>query len=420
MKFPRIPRLLVPLVVLVAASAAIAFALHRASGGNEIADDVVTLARMVRDPFVLWRDYRAAGLSDNWGSFPPLLPPVFSLLVAPWLRIAGGFWGFRLGVLSWTIAALFVLDALLRRAGGIPEERRRGLLLLFVLLPSVLGAIALIPQEEIYVSLFAAALYAAAAAGRWKLVPFLFVAAALAGKYFLLVLVPAAAFVSPAPWRRAAAWSALALGALAAYAAYHRIAHGLSPIVSHDVDPGSCLSIWALAWNVGFQPPQRAARAVSLVLAAVFALVFSRRSAARGRPLSFTFSGTIVGALMLLSVSYPGYILWAAPILPVAIGLMKRRPHRIGAAALAVLWGAGEWGANFFRGVALALGADRPAGKETLAAFAERLLGRGFPYGAAHVGFLCLVLAAGCGLLYILSTAPAEEEAFGRRGANQP
>ena len=337
-------RRLVPIAVLAAASMAAAYLLYRASGGNEIADDVVSLSRMARDPFILWRDYRAADLSDNWGSFPPLLPVVFSVLVAPWLAVAGDFWGFRLGVLSWTIVAVIVLDALLAREAGIPEGRRRRLLFLFVLLPSVLGAIALIPQEEIYVSLFAAALYAAAAAKRWRLAPPLLLAACLAGKYFLLVLAVPLALYSPAPRRNLAVWGALCLGALGAYVGYHQLAHGLLPIVSHDVDPGSCLSIWALAWKAGFQPPQRAARAASLVLAAVFALVFSRRSAARGRPLSFTFSGTIVGALMLLSVSYPGYILWAAPILPVAIGLMQRLPHRIWAAVLVVLWGAGEWG----------------------------------------------------------------------------
>ena len=420
MKSARIARLIVSLVVLAAASMAAAYLLYRMSGGNEIADDVVTLTRMVRDPFVLWRDYRAAGFSDNWGSFPPLLPPVFSILVAPWLRIAGDFWGFRLGVLSWTIAALFALDALLRRTGGIPEERRRGLLLLFVLLPSVLGAIALIPQEEIYVSLFAAALYAAAAAKRWRLAPPLLLAAVLAGKYFLLILAVPLALYSPAPRRNLLAWGALCAAALGAYVGYHRIAHGLAPIVSHDIGPGWGVSLWALLWNAGFQPAPRLVRILSLACVAVFAAVFAMRSRREGRPLVFSVSGTIVGTLLLLSLATPGYILWAAPLLPVAVGLMKRRAHRVWSIVLLFAWGVGEWGANFFRGVALALGADRPAGKETVAALAERLLGRGFPFALAHIGFLCLVLAAGCGLLYLLSTAPAEEEAFGRRGVNQP
>jgi len=159
-----IARVLVPLLVLVVSSLAIAWFLFRVSGGNEIADDAGELSRLVRRPFVLWSDYRAAGFSDAWGSFPPLFPLLFAPLVAPWLAIAGGFWGFRLGVFSWTVVAFFALDALLAREPGVPESRRRGLLFLFVLLPSVLGAIALIPEEEIYVSLFAAALYAAAAA----------------------------------------------------------------------------------------------------------------------------------------------------------------------------------------------------------------------------------------------------------------
>ena len=399
-------RVLVPVILLVVASLAIAFLLSRASGGSEIADDVVTLSRLVRSPFALWGDYRAAGFSDTWGSFPPLLPMLFSVLVAPWLAIAGAFWGFRLGILAWTIVALFALDALIGREQGIPAPRRRALLFLFVLLPSVLGTIALIPEEEIYVSLFAAALYAAAAAGRWRLVPFLLLATALAGKYFLLVLAVPLAVYSPAPRRNLIAWCALCAAALGAYVLYHRLAHGLLPILSHNVDPGSSLSIWALLWNLGIQPPLRLVRILSLVCVTIFAAAFSLRSKEKGRPLVFACSGTIVGTLALLSLSYPGYILWAACLLPVAVGLMKEKVHVFWSVALLFLWGVGEWGANFFRGVALALGTDRPAGKETIAAVAQRLLGSDFPFALAHVALLCLVLAAAAGLLHLLARAP--------------
>ncbi len=417
MKSDPLNRVIVPLIVLVAVSMAIVFLLSRVSGGKEIADDVATLSRLVRSPFALWGDYREAGFSDTWGSFPPLLPMLFSVLVAPWIVVAGTFWGFRVGVLVWTIVALFALDALLGREQGIPESRRRGLLFLFVLLPSVLGTIALIPEEEIYVSLFAAALYAAAAAKRWRPVPFLLLATALAGKYFLLVLAVPLAVYSPAPRRNLIAWCALCGGALAAYVLYHRFAHGLLPILSHDVDPGSSLSIWALLWNLGVQPPLRLVRILSLLGVAVFAAGFSLRFKKEGRPLVFAFAGTIIGTLALLSLSYPGYILWAACLLPVAIGLMKEKVHVFWAVALLFLWGVGEWGANLFRGVALALGADRPAGKEVIASFAQRLFGSDFPFALAHIVLLCLVLVAAAGLLHLLARAPTQSPVVRERTA---
>jgi hypothetical protein len=409
MKTGSIARVLVPLAILVVVSLTAIYLLDRLSGGNEIGDDVVTLTRLVRHPFALWGNYRAEGFSDNWGSFPPLFPALFSVLVAPWLAVAGDFWGFRIGVLSWTIVVLFVLDSLLARAPGIPEPRRRRLLLLFVLLPSVLGTIALIPQEEIYVSLFVVALYAAAAARRWSLMPFLLLLSIFAGKYFLLILALPIALYSPSPRRNLIAWSSLGVAALVAYVSYHRLAHGLMPILNHGTSPRSGISIWTLVWNVGVQPPLRLFTTCSLACVAVFAAVFCARSRRGGRPLVFTCAGTLVGMFALLSLASPGYILWAVPLLSVAIGLMKKKAHRAWSIALLVLWGVGEWGANFFHGVAFALGTDRPAGKETLASFAQRLFGSDFPFSLANVVFLALVFACAIGLLYLLSAAPTVE-----------
>lgn len=404
-----IGRILLPSFVLVAVSLAIVASLDRASGGKEIADDVASLSKMVREPFVLWGDYRAAGLSDNWGSFPPLFPPLFSILVAPFMLIAGDFWGFRLGVLCWAVVALVVLDALLVR-NRIPAERRMALEFLFVLLPSLMVTIAVIPEEEIFVSLFVAALFSAGASARWNLVTILFLVSTLAGKYFLLVLVPVLAVWSPSPLRNATIWFGLPLAALAAYAEYHKFSHGIMPIVSHDVNLGSYVSFWALAWNLGLRAPQNLAKILSALLAAAFAVILASRARVSRRPLAMVFSGTMVGSVMLISISAPGYILWGAPIYPVAVGLMEKKVHRLATALLLVLWGLGELGANFFRGVSLALAVDRPEGEERIASVAERLLGSHFPFSAAHIGFLFLVLACGCALVYLFSMAPALED----------
>jgi hypothetical protein len=414
----RARSLIVPLIVLVAVSLVAGAALHYVTRGGEIADDILSLRKFVQRPLILWGDYRAAGLSDNWGSFPPLFPPFFALLVYPWVRMDPGFWGFRLGVLSWALVALVAVAFLLERCASIPAGRRRSLLMVFALLPAVWGTVALIPQEEIFVSLFVVILFAAAAAGRWRLVPYLLLASVLAGKYFLLALAAPMAIASPAPRKNLVAWCALSAAALTAYVAFHRVAHGLLPIVGHVIDPHASISIWALLWNLGWTMPPRIINAISLVTVAIFVLLYARASIGRGRPLAFTFAGTLIGMLLLLSVAVPGYILWAVPVLLVSIGLMRERAHRVWVILLLFVWGASEWGANFFRGVALALGTDRPAGKETLASFAEHLLGGGFPFSLAHVAFLCLVVAAGLGLLGLLWSAPVHEETARRSGEN--
>ncbi len=90
---------------------------------------------------------------------------------------------------------------------------------------------------------------------------------------------------------------------------------------------------------------------------------------------------------------------------------MVRMPsvrHRIATVVLLFCWGFGEWGANFFRGVKLALDTDREAGKTAIASLAERILGDGFPYHACHVACIAIVVASGLCQLYIIWRAGNE------------
>lgn len=396
---------LVPLIVLVGASLVLTLAIFNLSGGREIADDAAHLVGFARNPFVLWGDYRAAGISDRWGSFPPLLPLVFGSLVYPWLRIAGDFWGFRLGVLSWSIVVLFGLYLVLRREHGISQGRKKFVLMLFALLPSVLGAIAFIPQEESYVSLYCIALYVAAKYHRWGLVFFLFVLAAFAGKYFLLVLAVPLALQSRALVKNLLLWGVPCFVLLAAYVWYHKVLFGLTPIVSYVLDPGSSISLWALLWNLGYTLDPAAVRSLSLVLIAIAVFAFCLAGRRSGVELVFLMAGTLYITLLCLSITVPAYVLWNVPLVLVCIALMRVRRHIVWTVICLFFWGVGEWGANFFRGVKLALDTARPEGKTALAKLAERSLGGDFPYHLFHVACIALVLASGLLQIYLLWTA---------------
>ncbi len=89
---PR-PVWLGPTIALIASHLAISAILAAATGGREIGDDAPHLLDLVRAPFSLFGDYRAAGYSDTWGSFPPLLPPALRAagpaLARPGLRFLG-------------------------------------------------------------------------------------------------------------------------------------------------------------------------------------------------------------------------------------------------------------------------------------------------------------------------------------------
>lgn len=391
-----------PLVVLAAICLALSLTLYRLSGGGEVADDALRLADFVRKPFALWGDYRAAGFSDTWGSFPPLLPPLFGMLVAPWLAALPDFIGFRMGVLTWSIAAFLALHLILVHTGRAPAPQRRAALWLFALLPSVIGAASFIPQEEIYVSLFVLVLYLAARSGRRGLILPLLVLTMLAGKYFLLVLAAPLAFSGDRPWRRLVTWGAACAAILTAYIGYHRILFGLSPVIGHIIDPAASLSIWALMWNVGLRPDPHVIRIASLVLTGGLVLLLAWRCRASRIPLPFAMATALYVTLLCLSITFPAYVLWAVPLSLVCFALTGERRLRIWMIAMLFLWGFGEWGANFFRGVRLALETDRAAGKTALAAAAERFLGTNFPYETVHLACIAAVIASGIGMIVVL------------------
>ncbi len=389
-------------LLLVALSLLLSYLLYGLSGGREVADDAPNLIGLARDPFVLWGDYGAAGFSDTWGSFPPLLPLFFGLLVWPWLALFGPFWGIRLGVLSWSIVTLGAFHLTIGRIDGVTAERRRLLMWVFVLLPSLLGAIAFIPQEEIYVALFALALYAAARMGKWRVVYALLLLTMLAGKYFLLVLVFPLAVYSPRPWRNLLLWGGTAAALLGLYIGYHRLYFGLSPILGHMIDPGSSLSVWALFWNLGLRLPPVAVKYLSVVFVVIASFFFARSSRRSGAPLAFAFAGVLYSTLLLLSITVPAYVLWAVPFALICAGMTGDSRYRAWIVLLAVLWGVAEWGANFFRGVKLALETERAAGKTALAMAAERALGAGFPFGLLHVALVALVVVFGIGMVLLI------------------
>jgi hypothetical protein len=128
-------------------------------------------------------------------------------------------------------------------------------------------------------------------------------------------------------------------------------------------------------------------------------------------PLAFLMAGTLYITLVFLSTAVPAYILWNVPLALVGIGLMRARRHVVGAVVFLFLWGAGEYGANFFRGVKLALDTARPEGKTALAKVAERILGAGFPCHAFHVACIALVVASGLAQISILWSAARERRA---------
>jgi hypothetical protein len=383
-------------ILLVALGLLLSYLLFRMSGGAEVADDAPKLIGLAEKPFALWGDYRSAGFSDAWGSLPPLLPLVFGLFVRPAVAWLGPFWGIRIASLAWSVALLVLLRWVLGREVAVPERRCENLIWIFVLLPSVIGAIALIPQEESYVALFALALYAAARAGSWRLVPALLVLAALAGKYFLLVLIIPLAFYSPRPVRNLVLWGGVVLSILTAYVAYHRALFGLLPIVGHEVIRGSSVGLWSLLWNLGIHLPHSQVKILSLFIIPAAAASVSFTARRRGMPLAFSFAATLVVTLILLPISYPAYVLWAIPFVLLSAGMMESGASRVTILLLLFVWGVSEWSANFLRGVSLALSTERSSGKSAVALAAERFLGPGFPFDTLHV--LCIALVIACGV----------------------
>jgi|GEM_PF-2601382 len=405
-----------PLAALMALSLAAGAALHAVTGGAELGDDAPRLLWMCLHPAVLFGDYRAAGLWDTWGSFPPLLPGLFGLPVRPAAQLASPFVAIRIGALAWTAACLLATASAARATMGAQGSTLRLLLMAFALLPPVWMAAAVLPQEEAYVALFALAIHRAAhaRATRW-LLP-LFVVTALAGKYFLLILMLPVAFHVGRPMARLAVWVPVVLGLLGAWVAYHFVAHGLLPIVSHNVDPGASISLWALLWNLGVQPPVAVLKPASVLLcvAAVAALCLW----VRGRvPLAALMASSLLITLLCLSITFPGYVIWAIPLTLLASLEMGRR-DRLRLLGLLGLWGVGELLANASRGVELALTTSRGAGKEAVADAVTDWLGADVPFALLESLGIVAVLVAGVLLVRLLVRAPGPTSA--RRTVTPP
>jgi hypothetical protein len=390
------------MIALVASHLAIASLLAAVTGGREIGDDAPHLLDLIRSPFSLFSDYRAAGQTDTWGSFPPLLPPVFGLLVRPWLATGSDFWAIRLGALCWSVLALLGFHRLARGALGIPRRRLASALWLFALSPSLIGASAVLPQEEAYVCLFGVLLYGAARQERWSLLPVAFVLTAMAGKYFLLVLAIPLAFASPRPLRELSRCILAPAVVLALYIAYHQLRFGLMPILEYQLNPAGAISAWALAWNLGFQPPAQIIQITSTLTTGSLVLVFCWLGRRRGFPLVFTVAGTLWIALLGISMAMPPYLLWNLPFLMLIFTMLERRPVRWAHAGLIYLWGGIAYAAKLLRGVDLALSMDRPAGKTIIGDWAVRVVGADFPFGEAHLVLRALLVAIGLGFLALL------------------
>jgi hypothetical protein len=402
-----------PAAALIAISLGVGINVYFVADGQEIADDARYLLALVESPLVLWGDYRASGFSDLFGSFPPLLPLVFGLLVLPWTAIVPGFWAIRLGILCWSLVALAVLHHQLGRDGASSPGRRRSALWAYAVLPSVWGAVALIPQEEIYVAIYVLLLYAAARAERWSWVLGLLVLTALGGKYFLLILSIPLAFASRAPLRNLFLFAGASAATIVLYVGYHLLAHGLSPILSHNVDPSAAVSLSGLLWNLGIQPPGQLLRLLCVGSCIVAAVGFGVVARGSRIPLCFSLAITLWITLLGLPITFPGYALWSIPLTLICVSRLEAPFPRRGILALLVSFGAAEWGANFARGVSQSLTAPA-GGKSALATQAVEILGRDFPFSTIHIACLLGVLASGAGLIALLwAGARSSEELHG-------
>ena len=390
---PFIKKVWLPTLLLIAISMSLAIAVFTATKGAEVADDAPHLVEFVNKPFVLFGDYKAAGLSDTWGSFPPFLPIVFGVLVKPWLSITSDFWGIRLGILSWTIICLLALWWLSKRTEA-SEQKKRHLLVAFVLLPTVFGAIAMIPQEEIYVSLFVLALYWIVREKKLSWILPLFIATAFAGKYFLLILTLPVAFYLGNPIKKLATWIPVVVGLLLVYIGFHYRAHGLTPILSHTIAPSASISIWALFWNLGWQLPADVVKPLSVLISGSLVFAFCLLVKNRQPKLENMLSISLIITLLCLSITFPAYVLWAIPISLLA-GLKMPERQQWMQTLLFVVWGGCEWLANFFRGVDLALSTTRSSGKNAIAKLATKVFGAEFPFSAMQTLCIALVIVAG-------------------------
>ena len=405
----RLPPWALPLAALLAISLAVSAAISLLTGGREIADDAANLLELAQRPLVLFESYETSGLGPHWGSQPPLLPLLWGVLVAPWSLVFSDFWAIRLGALSWTGVMLLVVYAVLTRLEAVPEPRVRRALWLYALLPSVWGATTVLPQEEIYVGGGVLLCYAAAATRRWRSLPPLLLLLGFAGKYFALVALLPLAFASPRPWRNAVAWLALVASALAAYLGYHWLAHGAVPLSNYRIDPSGSISIWALLWQLGIQPETRVVSLLGVLLAGGIGLALSWQARRDRVPLPYAVASVFYAALLSVSQTFPGYVLWVVPLALVCFARMREALHRRLLVVGMLGWSVAEWGQNLARGIELELQGTHGEGKAAVAELATRLLGAGFPYHALHVLCLVAVLASGALLIAVLWSAGKAE-----------
>ena len=380
-------------LLLIGLSVGISLAVALVTGGREVGDDAPHLLELVRAPWILWGDPAASGLAPTWQSFPPLLPPLFGLAIRPWLDVLSDFGAIRAGALLWTLGALIGLDAFARRVGGIEKRDRQLLLVGFATLPSVLAAIALLPQEESYVALFAMALVAAHHARRPLLVAALLGLTALAGKVFVLALAAPLAFASVRPWRTLVGYGAAAGFALGGFLALQIVRFGAAPLAGYEVAPSTSVSLWAVLdtfWSLpaGIVP-------LSAVLAGAAILAISAAGRRAGVPVLHLCAIALWCVQLGVAVAMPPYLVWNLPLLLVIAGDPRAGARRWAIVAILYLWGGVAYAAKLLGGVALAVEGGRSAGKTAIADAAVRLLGETFPFGTARTALVALLVVLG-------------------------
>ena len=345
--------------------AALTGALAFFAGGREVGDDAVHLLELVSDPWILFRAPDATALPPTWRSFPPLLPLGFGLLVRPWLAVVPEFVAIRLGVLAWAVIALVAFDRVARASGLGEDERRRGLWI-FALLPSLAASLALLPQEEIYVALFAMALFAAGRAQRFGLFAAAAAAAVLGGKILLAALVVPVACSAPRPLRELArAGGAMAL-AQGAWLGWQTLAHGQAPLLSYSIDPVTSISPWGALAGAGWRLSPELTRALSGALGAAGVLAVGGL-VLRGRlPALHGCALALFVPLLALPIAMPPYLVWNLPFLALVAARMPRA-RRAWTVALLAAWGGIAYACKILAGVALALERARPDGKPAIA-----------------------------------------------------
>jgi hypothetical protein len=407
----RLPAWLAPAAALCAASLALTAGLAALSGGREVGDDAPHLLELVRSPAILLGP-PPASLPETWRSFPPLLPPLFGLLVRPFDLLGSDFAAIRLGALAWGLA-LLAGAARLASALALSAAEARSALFWLALSPSLLAATALLPQEEAYVALFALALVGAASAGRFGLVAALFALSVLAGKLFLAALVVPLAFHAPRPLRELLRSGSAVAVAAGGWLAYQQVRYGATPLLGYAIDPQSGISPWAALAGLGLGPEGAALRLLSGGLTVAGVVGVSAAARRSGVPLLHTAALGLLVPVLTLSIAMPPYLLWSLPLAALALARAAPRARRVGV-ALIFAWGGLAYACKLLSGVALAVETSRPGGKTAVAGLVVGLLGEGFPFRSARTAGVAALALVGVALAAVLYRAGLEEPAAPR------